>query len=80
MTIQLCVRLAREIQEARDQLKSSQRMVRARAVKVLGMISPAWIAPDLKSLSDGADRRIAAIARQTLRQMHGADLPDRAPR
>jgi hypothetical protein len=70
-------RLAVEIQDAREQLQSPKRETRIRALKVLGMIAPPWVAPDVKALEEGRERRIAAIARQTTRQMSGADLPDR---
>lgn len=70
-------RLARELQEARDLLTSTKRDSKARALKMLGMIGHPWVAPEIKSLDDARDRRTAAIARTTLRQVSGADLPDR---
>lgn len=71
------MRLARELQEARELLTSSKRDSKARALKMLAMIGPPWITPEIKSLDDARDRRTAAIARTTLRQVSGADLPDR---
>lgn len=70
-------RLAKEIQEARELLVSPKRENQIRALRALGMIAPAWVAAEVKVLEEGRDRRIAAIARQTLRQISGADLPDR---
>jgi hypothetical protein len=70
------VRLAQEIQEARELLSSNKREARIRGLKTLGMIAPSWVAPDIKAIEEGPDRRLAAIARQTLRQVTGADLAD----
>lgn len=70
-------RLASEIQEGRDQLASPKRDVRLRGLRTLGAIAPSWVAPDIKALEDGPERRLAALARQTLRQISGVDLPDR---
>ena len=41
------------------------------------MVAPAWCVADVRTLTEGADRRVAASARAALRQMTGADLPQR---
>lgn len=70
-------RLAQEIQDARELLSSAKRDMKTRGLKILGMIGPPWIQPEVKMLDDARDRRVAAIARQTFREVSGADLPDR---
>jgi hypothetical protein len=75
-TARSMARLAIELQEARDQLQSQKRETKMKALKTLGMIGPSWVLPDMKALEDGRERRLAAIARQTARQISGADLPD----
>src|SRR5258708_26974662 len=70
-------RVSIEIQEARDMLQSPKRELKMRARKVLGTMAPSWVSADVKALEEGRERRIAAIARQTLRQISGVDLPDR---
>jgi hypothetical protein len=70
-------RLAREIQDARELLVSSKRDMKTRGLKILGMIGPPWIQSEVKMLDDARDRRVAAVARQTFREVSGADLPDR---
>lgn len=76
-TFQSETRLAAEIQAARDLLKSPTRALRMRALATLGSIAPSWVSQDIKVLADGPDRRIAALARATLRQVTSTDLPDR---
>lgn len=70
-------RLAEEIQAARDTLEHPQRATRVRALETLGQIAPSWIAAEIRPLTEGADRRVAAVARQTLRKIAGSGLADR---
>ncbi|MCB9648305.1 MAG: hypothetical protein H6730_17120 [Deltaproteobacteria bacterium] len=71
-------RLARELMAAKDAaLNSTQRAVRIRGLETLAQWAPPWLAPDIRALTEGADRRVAAFARQTLRQISGSDLPGR---
>lgn len=70
-------RLAQEIQQARAALEAPQRAVRMRALETLGRVAPPWIGSEIRVLTEGADRRVAAAARAALRQINGSDLPQR---
>jgi len=70
-------RLANELQEAREGLSARQRTVRLKALDTLGMLAPSWIASEIRPLTEGADRRVAAAARAALRQISGSDLAER---
>lgn len=74
-TVRSEARLATELQEALAGLESANRAIRLRAIETLGMIAPGWSTAELKRLAEGPDRRVAAAARQALRQISGADLP-----
>ncbi len=76
-TIKSEARIAQEIQEGREGLTAPQKSQRIRALRALGMAAPAWLEPEIQALARGSDRRLAAVARQTLRQISGEDLPDR---
>lgn len=71
------MKIAFELQEARDQLDSPKREVKSKALKTLGAIAPTWIIPDVKAIEEGRDRKLAAVARLALRQISGADLSER---
>lgn len=76
-TLRSETRIASELQEARQGLESRHRALRLRALENLGMVAPAWMAGEIKLLTEDSDRRLAAAAKATLRQVSGADLPDR---
>lgn len=71
------IRNAQELRDARDLLASPKRELRRRALEQLGMIAPPWVAPEVKALAEGKDRKVAVVARQALRQITGVDLADR---
>lgn len=70
-------RLARELSDCEAMLQSSNRTLKVRALHRLGMIGPERYLPEVKAFAQSPDRRVAAAARQTVRQMTGASLPDR---
>ena len=70
-------RLARELMAANDALSNPQRAIRIRGLEVMAMLAPPWLASDVRALTEGADRRVAAVARQALRQINGSDLAQR---
>lgn len=70
-------RFAEEIQQARAALEAPQRATKVRALETLGMVAPSWIAAEIRPLTEGADRRVAASARAALRQISGSDLAQR---
>lgn len=76
-TLRSEARLATEIDEAERALNSRQRTTRLRGLHTLGMIAPTWIAPEIRLLTHGADRRVAATARTVLAQISGADIAAR---
>ncbi len=76
-TLRSEARLAAELDEAEQSLSARQRTTRLRGLHTLGMIAPTWIAPEVRLLTHGADRRVAATARTVLGQISGADLGPR---
>ena len=75
-TIRSEARLAREIQECREALDSSNRVGKLRAIETLEMIAPQWIIPELRAIAEGDDRRTSAIARRSIARINGTALPE----
>lgn len=69
-------RLAEEIQTAREMSMSSQRATAIRGLRTLAMIAPPWVTSDIRALTTSTDRRLAAVARQVVRRITGADQGD----
>lgn len=76
-TARSVARLERELADSYAMLESANRTLKVRALQRLGMIAPEGHLPNVKKYAQSADRRVASAARQAVRQMTGAALPDR---
>lgn len=70
-------RLLQELQRCREELSSGARRTEIRALQNLGIMAPTWFVPDLKAACHSPDRRVASVAKQTIKQVQGLDLQDR---
>lgn len=71
-------RLYAELEEAKENLRSSHRPDRIRGLEVLAQCgSVNEDLSDVQTLSSSSDRRVAGVARRVARMMDGADLVDR---
>lgn len=70
------MRLAEAINTAREQLNSSQRSARIKALETLQELGPQWMLSEVRALTEDPDRRVATVARQTVRAMSSADIAE----
>jgi hypothetical protein len=76
-TLRSQARLQKEVAATMSALRHRQRAVRLRALRSLGAIASSEVIPQLRSLTQDSDRRVASVARTAIRDISGGQIGER---